>query len=153
MAVYLIWQCGNTMEWEIFGISGISIFRLGVGNFWNFQFPRHCAQENAYIHVSVVDTYAFIYIHVDTRSRVCSWLFLEFWNFWTFWTFWKSVLGLSTTRKHLRPPRRGTVGISVKMPFEQVPTRPALKKFEIFWIFRVFIFFKIQWNLWSWTPW
>ena len=78
VAVYRIWQCGNTMEWEIFGISINSIFRLGVGNLRDFQFPRHCAQKNAYIHVACVYTYAYMYIHVDTRSRARSWLFLEF---------------------------------------------------------------------------
>ena len=67
VAVYRIWQCGNTMEWEIFGISINSIFRLGVGNLRDFQFPRHCAQENAYIHVWPC---IYLYIRVYTRMRV-----------------------------------------------------------------------------------
>ena len=69
------------MEWEIFGISVILFLDLvnGVGNFRDFQFPRHHpALESAYMQVSGVFTYADMYINVYSRMRVRSSLFLEF---------------------------------------------------------------------------
>ena len=69
VAVYLIWQCGNTMEWGIFGISINSIFRLEVGNLRDFQFPQINNSIFRFVYpYSYIRVYTSIYAYAGTRT-------------------------------------------------------------------------------------